>query len=294
MPHEYPAVAHDDDDVLHYTGSYPVNQQHQLDGLLDKSLQQFEAAAQKVAIDLIHDAQTRQEYMRQISEIPKLVRTEVASGHVGLEEAVRFAQTMRNQVMKEARAATSAGGLALAERHKKEGLTERFLLERYSVFETDPAARRMPADELKAYVNEVVEGRRPSVFRQLTAEQRAKVYYAIIDASGRDSVKFTNFCVKFAAVGKVFTAMTAILAVHAVATAKDKVYEVNRQAAIFGGSLLGSALGGAAVSTVCGPGAPVCAFVLIAAGGLAGANLADKGNELYQAELREFMKWQIR
>ncbi|AOJ61253.1 hypothetical protein WJ32_01455 [Burkholderia ubonensis] len=88
--------------------------------------------------------------------------------------------------------------------------------------------------------------------------------------------------------------MTAILAVYEVATAKDKAREINRQGAIFGGSLPGGALGGAAVSTLCGPGAPVCAFVLIAAGGLAGASLAEKGNELYQQELREFMKWQIR
>ncbi|KUZ83342.1 hypothetical protein [Burkholderia ubonensis] len=88
--------------------------------------------------------------------------------------------------------------------------------------------------------------------------------------------------------------MTAILAVYEVATAKDKVQEINRQGAIFDGSLPGGALGGTAVSTLCGPGAPVCAFVLIAAGGLAGVSLAEKGNELYQQELREFMKWQIR
>jgi uncharacterized membrane protein len=200
---------------------------------------------------------------------------------------------MRNQVMQEARAATSAGGLAVAERHKREGLGEQYLLERYSVLTTDPAARQMPADALKAYVTEIVQGRRPSVFRQLTAEQRAKVCFSIIDASGRDSVKFTNFSTRLAAAGKVFTAMTAILALYEVATAKDKVQEINRQGSIIGGSLLGGALAGAAASSVCGPGAPVCAFVLIAAGGLAGADLAEKGNELYQAELQEFMKWQI-
>ncbi|MBK5122070.1 hypothetical protein IQ288_19540 [Burkholderia sp. R-69980] len=99
MSHEYPAIAQDDDGALHYAGSFPVNQQHQLDGLLDKALQQFQATAQKIAVDFIHDARTRQEYMRQIGEIPKLVRGEVASGRVGLEEGVRFAQTVRNQVM---------------------------------------------------------------------------------------------------------------------------------------------------------------------------------------------------
>jgi outer membrane lipoprotein SlyB len=103
----------------------------------------------------------------------------------------------------------------------------------------------------------------------------------------------TNFSIKLAAAGKVFTAMTAILAVYNVATAADKVQEINRQGAIFGGSLLGGALAGAAASSICGPGAPICAFVLVAAGGLAGAHLAEKGNDLYQAELREFMKWRI-
>ncbi|WP_143188415.1 hypothetical protein [Burkholderia ubonensis] len=294
MPHEYPAIARNDDDSIHYTGSYPVNQQHQLDGLLEKSLQQFEAAAQKIAIDFIQDAKFRQEYMRQIAEVPKLVRAEVAAGRVGLEEGVRFAQTLRNQIMKETRAATSAGTLAVAERHKKEGLSERFLLERYSVLQTEPAAKKMSVFELKQYVTNIVEGRLPSAFDRLNAEQRAKVYYAIIDASGRDSVKFSGLATKLAATGKVFTAMTAILALYKVATSDDKVQEINRQGSIVGGSLLGGALTGAAVSMVCGPGAPICAFVLIAAGSLAGAHLAEKGNELYQEELREFMKWQIR
>ena len=294
MSHEYPAIAQDDEDTLHYAGTYPVNQQHQLDGLLDKALKQFQDAAQKIAVNFIQDAGTRQEYMRQIGEIPKLVRAEVSSGRVGLEEGVRFAQTMRNQIMMEARAATSATGLALAERHKREGLSERYLLERYSAIQNVPGVKEMPSPEQKAYIQSIVEGRRPSVFASLKQEQRARVYYAIIDSSGRDSVDFTNFCLKFAAVGKVFTAMTAILAVYNVATAGDKVYEVNRQASQIGGSLLGGALAGAAVGTICGPGAPVCAFVVVAAGGLAGGAIMEKANDLYQAELQEFMKWKIR
>ncbi|KVT64102.1 hypothetical protein WK54_34405 [Burkholderia ubonensis] len=49
-----------------------------------------------------------------------------------------------------------------------------------------------------------------------------------------------------------------------------------------------------AARPVCGPGSPVCAIVLIATNGLAGASLVEKGNERYQQELREFMKWPIR
>ncbi|GJH27478.1 hypothetical protein [Caballeronia novacaledonica] len=294
MPHEYPAIAQDDDDALTYTGPYPINQEHELDGLLEKALQKFQETAQQIAVSFIQDAKTRQEYMRQIGEIPKVVRAEVSSGRVGLAEGVRFAQTMRNQIMKEARAATSATGLAIAERHKKEGLSERYLLERYSAIQNVPGVKEMPRPQQKAYIKSIVDGRTPSVFDRLSQEQRARVYYSIIDAAGRDSVDFTNFCVKFAAAGKVFTAMTAILAVYGVSTSKDVVYEVNRQASDIGGSLLGGALAGMAIGSICGPGAPVCAFAVVAAGSLVGAEVMEKTNDLYQAELQEFMKWQIR
>lgn len=294
MPHEYPAIAQDDDDTLTYTGPYPVNQEHQLEGLLEKALQKFTQTAQQIAVSFIQDANVRQEYMRQIGEIPKMVREEVSSGRVGLVEGVRFAQTMRNQVMMEARAATSATGLALAERHKKEGLSERYLLERYSCVQNVPGFKEMLAPDQKAYVKDIEAGRRPSVFDRLTQEQRARVYYAIIDSSGRDSVDFTNFARKFAVRGKVFSLMTALLAVYSVSTSKDKVYEVNRQASGIGGSLLGGVLAGMAVGSICGPGAPVCAFAVVAAGSLAGAEVMEKANDLYQAELQEFMKWQIR
>jgi len=294
MAHEYPAIAQDDDDALHYAGPYPVNQQHQLDGLLDKALQQFQVAAQKIAVNFIQDAGTRKEYMRQIGEIPKVVRAEVSSGRVGLAEGVRFAQTLRNQIMMEARAATSATGLSIAERHKQEGLTERYLLERYSAIQNVPGVKEMLLPQQKAYIQSIADGRTPSVFDRLNAEERARVYYAIIDASGRDSVNFTNFCIKFAAIGKVFSAVTAMLAVYSVATANDKVYEANRQASIISGSLLGGALASLAVASLCGPGAPICAFAVVAAGGLAGAEVTEKANELYQAELQEFIKWQIR
>ncbi|PAK13858.1 hypothetical protein [Burkholderia ubonensis] len=294
MPHEYPAIAQDDDDALTYTGSYPVNQEHQLEGLLEMALQKFQQTAQQIAVSFIQDARTRQEYMRQIEEIPKVVRAELSSGRVGLPEAVRFAQTIRNQIMKEARAATSATGLALAERHKKEGLTERYLLERYSAIQNVPGVKEMRPPEQKAYIQSIVDGRTPSVFDRLNQQQRARVFYSIIDASGRDSVDFTNFALKYAAIGKVFTAMTAILAVYSVATSKDKAYETNRQASAIGGSLLGGALAGMTVGSICGPGAPICAFAVVAAGSLAGAVTMEKANELYQAELQEFMKWQIR
>ncbi|WP_321817922.1 MULTISPECIES: hypothetical protein [unclassified Paraburkholderia] len=294
MPHEYPAIAQDDDDALTYTGPYPVNQQHKLDSLLEKALKEFESAAQYIAVSYIQDSSTRKEYLRQIGEIPKMVREEISAGHVGVEEGVRFAQMMRNQIMKETRAATSATGLAVAERYKKDGLTKRFLLERYSCMQNVEGFTKLKQAEQKAYVNEIVAGTRQSVYDTLTAEQRAKVFYGIIDASGRDSVQMTTKVRRWAVRGKVFLLMTSVLAIYSVATATDKVAEVNRQGAIIGGSLLGGVLADAAVASLCGPGAPVCAYALVVLGSMAGAIAAGSANDLYQEELQEYMKWQIR
>jgi hypothetical protein len=294
MPHEYPAIAQDDNDALSYYGPYPVNQQHKLESLLDKALKEFESSAQLIAASFIQDNATRKEYLRQISEIPKMVREEISAGHVGVEEGVRFAQLMRNQIMKETRAATSATGLAVAERHKKEGLSKRFLLERYSCVQNVDGFTKLQQAEQKAYVNEIVAGKRPSVYDRLNDEQRAKVFYGIIDASGRDSVEMTTKVRRWAVRGKVFVLMTSVLAIYSVATAEDKILEVNRQGAIIGGSLLGGLLADAAVASLCGPGAPVCAFALVLLGSMAGSMAAEQANDLYQEELQEFMKWQIR
>lgn len=294
MSHEYPAIAQGDDDTITFFGTYPVNQTHSLSGLLNAALQSFEASAQKIAIDSIQDNRARQEYIRHISEIPKLVRAEIDLGHVGLLEGVRFAQMLRNQVMQEARAATSAGGLAIAVRSKSTGRTQQYLLERYSVLITNQSGRSMHSDELEAYVDSIVEGRTESVFKNLTTEQRTQVYYNIIDAAGRDKASFSTASTALAAAGKVFCAMTAILAIYSVATANDKLREANRHAALVTGSLLGGALADMAVSSICGPGAPICAFVTIAVGSLAGSALTEKVNDMYQAELEEFAKWKIR
>jgi len=114
----------------------------------------------------------------------------------------------------------------------------------------------------------------------------------VLDAVGRDRAKFSNFCRQFATAGKVFTAMTAILSINSIATAKDRIREVNRQAAGMDGALLGGLLGGAA-SVFCGPGQPICAFVFISVGGAIGTEIGERTNGWYQDELREFMKWQI-
>ncbi|VVE88135.1 hypothetical protein [Pandoraea bronchicola] len=289
------AQASRDDSAISFAGPFEVNKEHEVPGILDTALSQFVATAQKIAIDFIQDAQARAEYMRQIGEIPKLVRAEVAAGRVGVAEGVVFAQTMRNQIMMETRAATSAGTKAIIETYKREGRSKSFLLEKYSVMIADPGAKaRMSPEALNDYVQSIADGKRPSVFQQLTQEQRSRVYYAIIDAAGKDSAKFSTRAVRLAAAGKVFTALTTILVLTEIFNAKDKVQEINRQGSILGGSLMGGVAGSALVSPVCGPGAPICAFVLILVGGMAGGTVAEKVNDLYQEELRHFRGWRIK
>lgn len=289
------AQASRDDNAISFAGPFEVNKEHEVPGILDTAPSTFVATAQKIAFDFIQDAQVRAEYMRQIDEIPKIVRSEVAAGRVGIVEGVVFAQTMRNQIMMETRAATSAGTRARIETYKREGRSKSFLLEKYSVMIADPGAKgRMTKEALTEYVEAIAVGKRPSVFEKLTPDERSRVYYAIIDAAGRDSVEYSTRAVRMAAAGKVFTALTTILVLTEILNAKDKAQEINRQSAILSGSLMGGAMGSALVSPICGPGAPICAFVLILAGGIAGGTVVEKANELYQEELRHFRGWRIR
>lgn len=67
-----------------------------------------------------------------------------------------------------------------------------------------------------------------------------------------------------------------------------------RQGAIIGGGAAGGWLAGLAVSSICGPGAPVCAVAVVLVGCIAGGMAADAVVDTFDEELEEFTKWQIR
>lgn len=255
---------------LEHVGSYSVKQQHKLDSILQQAIDSFEAAATRFSLDYIKDANARQAYMTNIKRISDEVKAEVASGKMTVKEGAEFCQEMRNKIMEEARAVSSAQGLAKAESLKKDGATLEALLDKY-------------AEKLFN-----------KKFSQLDTAQKNKVYYSIIEASGRDNAKVTAGTRRMRIIGKVGLLVTAALAVHSIAIADNKPKEGIRQGAIIGGGVAGGLLAGLAVSTLCGPGAPICAIAVVLLGSIAGGYAAEETVDHFDEELEEFTRWNIR
>lgn len=251
-------------------GPFVVNQHHNLDGVLQKAIEAFEAAASRFAADCIKDANARQAYMTNIKRISREVKAEVDRGKITVKDGAEFCHQMRNKIMNESRAVTSAQGRAYAESLKKEGKTLQNLLDEYS--------------------NKLFK--RP--FSALTDAEKNKVYYSVIESAGRDRASVTAATRRLRVLGKVGLLITAALGVHAIAIADNKQKETVRQGAIVGGGLAGGWLAGLAVSGICGPGAPICAVAVVLIGGIAGGLAAEGAVDAFDEELEEFTRWQIR
>jgi len=130
-------------------------------------------------------------------------------------------------------------------------------------------------------------------YNSLTAAEQSKVHYTILEAAGRDDVKFTKGTQKMLIMGKLRVLVTAALATYQILNAENKPKEAARQGIIVGGGAVGGILAGMGVSTLCGPGAPICAKAVVlvgsVAGGVAGGVVADSLDE----ELEEFSHWDI-
>ncbi|WP_019101738.1 hypothetical protein, partial [Chromobacterium haemolyticum] len=151
---------------IEYRGYYQVNQRHELESPLKKSLDMLEAAAARFATDAISDANVRASYQKNIQRMSQAVLDEVNAGTITAKEGMQFASKMRNKIMMEHRAVTSRQGLAIAEAHKKVGLTEKELLDIYS--------KRLYGKD----------------FERLTRSKKTSVYYAIVKSAASSSTKF--------------------------------------------------------------------------------------------------------
>ncbi|WP_197083064.1 hypothetical protein [Chromobacterium sp. LK11] len=254
---------------IEYRGYYQVNQRHELESPLKKSLDMLEAAAARFATDVIKDANVRISYQENIKRMAQTVLDEVNAGRVSAKDGMEFSYAMRNKIMAEHRVVTSAQGLAIAERHKLEPPTIKELL--------DKKAKSL-------------FGRQ---FDLLTPAEKNKVYYAIIESSAKPNQDFNVKAKKLGVIGKVGWVVTAALASYAVTSSENKTKETIKQGAVIGGGLAGGVFAGLAVSTLCGPGAPVCAVAVVLAGSVVGGALAESVVDNYDEELEEFTKWRI-
>ncbi|MEN6082905.1 hypothetical protein [Chromobacterium piscinae] len=258
------------DHKIEYLGSYQVNQKHELDSPLVKSLDALKAVAARFSTDVISDASVRVSYQSNIGRMALAVLEKVNAGEMTAKEGMEFASEMRNKIMMEHRAVTSAQGLAAAEAYKKTGKTQAELFDKYS--------------------NELF-GKK---FETLSAKDKSKVYYAIVESSSRSSKDFNTKIRKLKVMGRVGWIVTATLAAHAIATAENKKKEAIKQGGIIGGGMIGGAGAGLLVSPICGPGAPFCATAVVLVGGLVGGFAASSAADYYDDELEEFTKWEIK
>lgn len=265
---DYPAAAQNG--ALSVSGLYPVNKEHSVTGYLESAIKGFESAAAKFAKDCIVDAAQRDLYQSRIMAISDKVRAAVSSGKMTTKEGAEFCQEMRNKIMEEIRVATSARGRAKAEQLKLNAPTLEDLLSKYSK---------------KLYGKE---------FSQLAEIEKSKVYYAIIESSGRSRASVNAATKDLRVAGKVCILVTATIALISIGVAENKEKEIIAQGATIGGGLAGGWVAGLTVSAFCGPGAPVCALAVVLVGGAIGGIAANEVISAYDEELEEFTKWGIR
>ncbi|MBX8559274.1 hypothetical protein K5D56_05255 [Pseudomonas cichorii] len=252
------------------TGSYVVQKSHALESSpLDMAIAGMEGAATKFSADAISDANVRTSYMNNIKRMSIETKAEVMAGKITAREGVEFCQEMRNRIMQEHRKFTSAQALAYAERKKRLPPTLQETLDKYA----------LRIENLE--------------YEKLTAEQKNKVHYSILESSGRDNAAVTHGTQKMKIMGKVGLLITATFAVYEIMNADNHVKEAARQGMIIGGGAAGGGLAGLTVSALCGPGAPVCAVAIVLAGTIVGGIAASLAADSLDEELEEFSKWEV-
>ncbi|EJM79576.1 hypothetical protein [Pseudomonas sp. GM60] len=252
------------------TGSYVVQREHALqDSPLDRALELLEGSALRFSLDAISDEKIRSSYTKNIKRMSQQVRDDVKAGRVSAQEGVKFSHEMRNKIMMEHRKFTSAQGLAIVQRKKKEGKGLKTLLDIHS------------------------ENLFQKGYDSLSEVEKNKVHYAILESSGRDNAKFTTGTKKMLIMGKLGVLVTAALATYQILNADNKPKEAARQGIIVGAGAVGGILAGMGVSALCGPAAPICAIAVVLAGTIAGGVAGEAVASSLDEELEELTNWDI-
>ncbi|MGA7815088.1 hypothetical protein, partial [Caballeronia sp.] len=251
-------------------GPFQTKQEHALSSnVLKNARDSLESAGLYFSTMAISDAAVRARYDDGIRRLSGIVQEEVNAGRITPLEGAEFCQSTRNQIMEETRKVTSPWGLASAQNLKGEGVGLETILDRYS--------------------NRLFS----KPFRLLTEAEKDRAYYAVIEAAGRSNAKVSAKTARLRVGGKVGILITGALAAYSIASADDKITETARQGTVVTGGMIGGALAGLAVSSVCGPGAPFCAIAVLIIGSSAAASLTDAAYDLYLEEVREFQAWGI-
>lgn len=237
--------------------------------ILDKAVIALESSALKFSMDVISDAKVRVSYSENIKRIVSEVKEMVLTKKISVKEGAEFCYDMRNQIMSEHRKFTSVQGLARAEKHKK----------------TPP--------QLDELFEKYAKKKFKSSYSNLTSQQKSAIHYEVISSSGRGDSNFNTVNKRLKVIGRVGVVVTAALATYQILSAENKPKEAVKQGIGIGSGVAGGWLAGLAVSSVCGPGAPVCAIALVLAGSIVGGVLGTVVADTLDEEIEEFTQWKI-
>lgn len=253
-------------------GQYLVGKEHLIDEqdqILYNAISALNNTAMKFSKDAISDSQVRQNYVNNIRRMSQEVRELVNSKQLTVKDGAEFCYKMRNQIMAEHRKFTSTHGVAIAEKYKKAPPVINNLLDEYA--------------QRKFKVN----------FQDLTRLQKNTIYYELIESSGRNNINFSTKVKRLNVLGKVGILVTASLATYEILNAQNKTKETIKQGLGIGGAFAGGWLAALGVSSICGPGAPLCALAVVFIGSIGGSMIGSAVADSLDDEIEEFTKWNI-
>lgn len=246
-------------------GPFQTDQQHTVTAdFLQAALNGLVAAGNKIAYDAISDHSVRENYQTHIRIIVDEVKAKVINGEISALEGARYCNELRDKLFIEYRQYTSAQGVAWAEKMKLNPRGFDYYLNYYSA---------------RAYNRDFVS---------LSVDERAAVYFEVMSGAARARASVTSRSERLAKYGKGMLLITGAIVAWEIASARDHVKEAARQGNVIAAGMLGGGFAGFAVSFLCGPAEPVCAFATVAIGAHLGATAGEAITNQWDDALRFF------
>ena len=244
---------------------------------------------------LLHDANLRAAYMREIKKMSDGYLEAVKKGSISVKDAALEATDLRNQILDATRKKNSAIGLAVSQKEKALGKTLEQILEYYAMEIKDPNsfnALKSNRSAIDKHIKSIISAKR-SYFNALTTEEKNRVYYSILKGSGKSNKSF-NAKIKWMKIGgRVLIVFSIAYASYEIYNAENKEKEIYRQGTTILGGVAGDAGGSAAAGAICGPGSPICSTVGVIIGGAIGGFGAYLLVDAFDEELEAFTQWTL-
>ena len=213
-----------------------------------QALDGLEGVAAATSAWATQDPAVRAAYQTMLKAMSKRIWTQYQSGKLSAEAAAQAANEGRNFVLRLARMASTPEGRAAAIKLKANGLSLEQLLERYA---------------------QKLHGK---PFGTLSEPQRTAVFEEIIQSAGRSRAAVDESMRALGATSRLFWALTVLMALFDISTARDKVKATVHIIAVMGvGIVAGEVLGGV-IGSFAGP---IGTGVGVVLGGILGGWLVD-------------------